>query len=243
MGIAHVGTDGRWLRVNDRLCAILGYPREELLRSTYQDITHPDDLKTDLDHVRRVLSGEIESYSMEKRYVRKDGSLVWANLTVSLVRNGGGEPRHFIAVVEDITERKRAEEALRGLNRRLIQAQEKERALLARELHDDLTQRLAVLAIDVGRAELAAPDGTQAEAMRAVREAPRGLSEDVHSLAYQLHPSVLEELGLADALRAEMRAARRARAQHRPFRQARLPCRTPSAGTRPSVSSAWPRRR
>ena len=212
VGIAHVGTDGRWLRVNDRLCAILGYPREELLRSTYQDITHPEDLETDLDHVRRVLAGEIESYSIEKRYVRKDGSLLWANLTVSLVRNGGGAPKHFISIVEDITERKRAEEALRGLNRRLIQAQEKERALLARELHDDLTQRLAVLAIDIGRAELAAPESPQAKAMRAVRQALVGLSEDVHSLAYQLHPSVLEELGLADALRAEI--ARLARQGH-----------------------------
>jgi signal transduction histidine kinase len=99
--------------------------------------------------------------------------------------------------------RRRAEEALHDLSRRLIQAYEDERALLARELHDDLTQRLAVLAIDVGRAELAAPDGAQAETMRAVREGLVRLSEDVHSLAYQLHPSVLEELGLAEALRTE----------------------------------------
>ena len=104
------------------------------------------------------------------------------------------------------------EVALRDLSRRLIQAQEKERALLARELHDDLTQRLAVLAIDVGKAELAAPDVAQADAMRAVRERLVTLSEDVHSLAYQLHPSVLEELGLADALRAECeRLGRQAR--------------------------------
>ena len=104
------------------------------------------------------------------------------------------------------------EGALRDLSRRLIQAQEKERALLARELHDDLTQRLAVLAIDVGKAELAAPDVAQAESMRAVREGLVTLSEDVHSLAYQLHPSVLEELGLADALRAECeRLGRQAR--------------------------------
>ena len=100
-------------------------------------------------------------------------------------------------------ERKRTEDELRDLSRRLIRAHEEERALLARELHDDVTQRLAVLAIDVGRAELAAPDGAQAEAMRSVREGLVRLSEDIHSLAYQLHPSVLEELGLAEALRAE----------------------------------------
>ena len=92
---------------------------------------------------------------------------------------------------------------MRDLSRRLIRAHEDERALLARELHDDVTQRLAVLAIDVGRAELAAPDGAQAEAMRSVRAELVRLSEDIHSLAYQLHPSVLEELGLVEALRAE----------------------------------------
>ncbi len=114
VGLAHVGTDGSWLRVNDKLCAILGYPREELLQLTFQDLTHPDDLGADLERVREVLAGELKTYSMEKRYVRKDRSLVWANLTVSLVRTAAGEPRHFISVVEDITERKRAEEALRA---------------------------------------------------------------------------------------------------------------------------------
>ena len=112
VGIAHVGIDGSWLRVNERLCFIVGYPREELLRMTFQDITYPDDLETDLEYVRQLLSGEIKTYSMEKRYFRKDRSLVWVNLTVSLVRNALGEPLHFISVVEDITKRKQAEQAL-----------------------------------------------------------------------------------------------------------------------------------
>jgi len=112
VGIAHVGIDGSWLRVNDKLCTIVGYPRENLLRMTFQDITHPDDLETDLEYVRQVLSGEIKTYSMEKRYYRKDRSLVWTNLTVSLVRDSSGEPLHFISVVENITERKLAELAL-----------------------------------------------------------------------------------------------------------------------------------
>jgi signal transduction histidine kinase len=98
----------------------------------------------------------------------------------------------------------RASEAeMRDLSRRLIRAHEEERALLARELHDDVTQRLAVLAIGIGRAESTEPGGAHAEAMRSVREGLMRLSEDVHSLAYQLHPSVLAELGLADALRTE----------------------------------------
>ena len=119
VGIAHVGLDGSWLRVNDRLCAIVGYARDELLRLSFQDITHPEDVETDLDQMRRVLGEEISTYSMEKRYLRKDRSLVWVNLTVSLVRNAGGHPRHFIAVVEEITERKLSEDALRASEARL----------------------------------------------------------------------------------------------------------------------------
>jgi len=113
VGMAHVGTDGRWLQVNDKLCAVVGHPREELLQLTFQDITHPDDLDVDLSHMRQLLSGEINTYSTEKRYIRQDRSLVWINLTVSLARTAAGEPRHFISVVEDITKRKRAEETLR----------------------------------------------------------------------------------------------------------------------------------
>ncbi len=89
VGISHVGIDGRWLRVNQKLCEIVGYTREELLELTFQDITYPDDLEADLALVDRLLAGEIETYSMEKRYICKDGSTVWINLTVSLGRGLG----------------------------------------------------------------------------------------------------------------------------------------------------------
>ena len=113
VGIAHVGPDGRWLRVNQALCDIVGYSREELLQRTFQDITHPDDLETDLDHVRRILAGEIQTYSLEKRYIRKDGSQVWIGLTVALMREPSGAPKYFISIIKDISERRQAEEALR----------------------------------------------------------------------------------------------------------------------------------
>jgi len=112
VGVAQVAPGGRWLRVNQRLCEIVGYPEEEILRLTFQDITHPDDLDADLEHLRRLLDGEIWTYSTEKRYLRKDGSIVWINLAVSLVRNSSGEPDYFVSVIEDISERVRAEEAL-----------------------------------------------------------------------------------------------------------------------------------
>src|SRR5262249_54865676 len=113
VGIAHVAPDGRWLRVNQKLCDIVGYSREELLQRTFQDITYPDDLNADLKNVQRMLVGEIQTYSMEKRYFQKAGPLVWVNLTVSLARGLRNEPRYFISIVEDITERKHLEEQLR----------------------------------------------------------------------------------------------------------------------------------
>ncbi len=112
VGVAQVAPDGRWLRVNQRLCQITGYAEEELLEMKFQDITHPDDLDADLEYVRQLLTGEIETYSMEKRYLRRDGSTVWIDLSVSLVRGTSGEPDYFISVIEDISERVRAEEAL-----------------------------------------------------------------------------------------------------------------------------------
>lgn len=113
VGLALVTPDGRWLRVNRKLCAIVGYRPEELLDKTFQDITHPDDLNADLDQVRRMLAREIDSYALEKRYVRKDGGLVWIKLTVALVWRPDGAPDYFISVVEDISARKAAEAKLR----------------------------------------------------------------------------------------------------------------------------------
>jgi PAS domain S-box-containing protein len=113
VGISHVALDGSWIRVNQKLCDIIGYPREELLGLTFQDITHPDDLERDVEHLRLMLDDETDAYSTEKRYVRKDGSLVWINLTTSLVRDPSGDPKYFISVIEEITERKRVEEELK----------------------------------------------------------------------------------------------------------------------------------
>ena len=109
VGIAHVTPDGRFLLVNERFCAITGYDRDELVAGGFQQITYADDLETDLEHVADLLHGRTRSYAMEKRYIRKDGKLVWVNLTVSLVRNEDGSPDFFVSVVEDISSRKAAE--------------------------------------------------------------------------------------------------------------------------------------
>jgi PAS domain S-box-containing protein len=137
VGIAHVAPDGRWLRVNQRLSDIVGYTRHEMLSLNFQDITYPEDLDADLKHVAQLLSGEIDSYSMEKRYCHKDGSIVWINLTVSLVRDASGRPKYFISVIEDIAERKRAEKALRESEIQVqFQAEMLENAPVIAAFHD-----------------------------------------------------------------------------------------------------------
>src|SRR5918997_1727269 len=112
VGVAHVGPDGRWLRVNDKLCEMTGYTREELSRLTFQDITHLDDLQKDVEHLGRLLAGEISIYSTEKRYLRKNGSVVWINLTVSAVGDTPGHVKYFITNIVDVTERRMVQEAL-----------------------------------------------------------------------------------------------------------------------------------
>ena len=113
IGMALMATDGRWLQVNRALCRIVGYSEDELVGKTFQDITHRDDLEADLGQIRRMLAGEIEAFHVEKRYLHKEGSVVWTLLSVSLVHDEDGEPLYFVVQIQDITERKALEQQLR----------------------------------------------------------------------------------------------------------------------------------
>jgi PAS domain S-box-containing protein len=115
VGIAHVAPDGSWLRINRKMCDIVGYTDEELRQLTFKDITHPDDIAASTENIRRTLAGKINSYSLEKRYIHKNGDTVWANVTVSLVRRTLADTGYFIVIVEDITLRKKNEEELKRL--------------------------------------------------------------------------------------------------------------------------------
>ena len=136
-GIVQVSLDGRFTRVNQRFCDIVGYTQDEILELRFQDITHPNDLEEDLANVRRIFDGEIDVYSMEKRYLRKDSSIVWVSLTVSLVRDEFGNPSYFIAVIEDTTERKHAELA--------VQSSLAEKEVLLREIHHRVKNNMQVI--------------------------------------------------------------------------------------------------
>lgn len=112
VGFAKIGIAGEWLRVNQRLCNITGYSEAELLQMTFQEMTHPDDLSEDMHNVRKILRKETDFNLLEKRYIRKDGSIVWVHLTATLIRDEMDTPLYFMAVIEDITPRKLVEEAL-----------------------------------------------------------------------------------------------------------------------------------
>ncbi len=138
VGIAHVNLDGSWLEVNERLCEIVGYSRKELLSKTFQDITHRDDVESDLEQLRQLVGGDIDRYSRQKRYVHKNGKEVWINLTVSLQRSESGEPLYCISVVEDITPRKQFERELQ----KAISQRDHFLATLSHELRNPLAALL-----------------------------------------------------------------------------------------------------
>lgn len=102
IGMTVVALDGRFLLVNESLCKIVGYEKAELEKLTFQEITYPDDLAIDLDYVNQMLEGKIKIYSMNKRYIRKDNTIIWIKLSVSLVRNSLDEPQYFISQIQQI---------------------------------------------------------------------------------------------------------------------------------------------
>ena len=137
IGIALLRPEGGWLKVNRSLCEIVGYSEAELLTKTFQEITHPDDLEADLVNANRVLSGEITHYHMEKRYIHKDGHPVWVNLSASIVRDTSGAPSYFVAQIQDISQRREAEDRLRG------SLAEKE--VLLKEVHHRVKNNMQVI--------------------------------------------------------------------------------------------------
>jgi len=208
VGVALVETaTGRFVRVNERYCSLLGYSAEELMQKTFEEVTHPDDLLRDTENMQRMIAGSIRDYSLEKRFIRKNGTLIWVNLSVSPTWRANEPATNHIGVIEDITTRKQAEEGLRSahtrlqqLSREMIRVRDSERRHLARELHDEIGQNLAALRINMQL--LHDSDGATDESRRiddSISIIDRIL-EEVRDLSLSLRPPLLNEAGLAAAL-------------------------------------------
>ncbi len=162
IGIAIVSMDGHWLKVNQALCNYVGYTAEEMMTKTLHDITYADDINATADLRRRILSGEINTCQLEKRYRHKSGRIVWISLSTSLVRDKTGEPLYFISQMEDITERKRIEQELQLHTRKL------------EEIVENRTQELSA-----ANQELTAMNEEMSAMNESLQEANRLLGEEI----------------------------------------------------------------
>lgn len=184
VGIAHVAPDGRLMMVNRKLCDILGYSREELDGRTFNDITDPEDRAEGAEMLQRLLAGEIASHEREKRYVRKDGTLMWAHLSASIVRGVAGTPSYLVAVIEDISARKQAEAERERLEAQVIATQKMEAiGLLAGGVAHDFNNVLAVI---LSCADLAADEVPEGHRVREDLEQIRSAAERAAALTRQL---------------------------------------------------------
>ncbi|ABF39826.1 PAS/PAC sensor signal transduction histidine kinase [Candidatus Koribacter versatilis Ellin345] len=199
IGMVIVSLDGRYLSANRAFCDYLGYSEQEILGKTIESITLPADWPAFSEKMREALSGQGFQW-LHKRCLHKSGRIVYTETSSSVIRDREGVARYFVAQILDITGRKEAEEALSAMTRKLIEAQEQERARIARELHDDISQRLAVLAIDLDGRE-GVPQEVQSH-LEKFRLQVVEIANDVHGLSHELHSSKLELLGVVTAMRS-----------------------------------------
>jgi two-component system, sensor histidine kinase and response regulator len=181
VGIGHQDLDGRFLRVNQKVCAIVGYPRDELLQRTGRDITHPDDLAAGAELSAALLRGESLGFTLEKRFVRQDGSVVWVALSVSLERDTAGQPDYFIGIVQDISERKQLERELRQAKEAAEAANRAKDEFLANVSHEIRTPMNAI----IGMTELVLDttlDEGQRQGLKTVKSAADSLLGIINDL-------------------------------------------------------------
>ena len=201
-GVA-INSPGReWLAANNRLCEILGYSWPELRATNWEVLTHPQDRARDVHEFQRLMTGEVDSYSLEQRFIQKDGTIIWCDIAIGCVRKKDGTIDFECATVQDVTDRKRAQQELRESEAHLRALEDEERRRLARILHDSASQDLAALKMLLARLNRT---GTLTEADRAVLDESIGLADqsmkEIRTLSYLLYPPFLDENGLLSAIR------------------------------------------
>jgi len=199
-----VSPEGRYLAANETFCDYLGYTEKELLGKTVQSLTFAEDWPSFSQKLKEALTEEGSFQSFEKRCLHKSGRIVCTESSASVIRSRDGNPQYIVGGVLDITKRKEAEEALSTINRRLTEAQEQERTRIARDLHDDINQRLGMLAIQVEELRRNPPDSVT-ELSHQLAEIGEGINEvsmGVQSISHQLHSPQLEYLGVVAAMKS-----------------------------------------
>jgi PAS domain S-box-containing protein len=206
IGIALEDLEGRPLFANPALCAMLGFSEEEMRRKHCVEFSPSEDAKKDWALFEQLRAGSIKHYKLEKRFIRRDGSLIWGRLSISLLESGPS--RFVIAMVEELSEKRAAQDNLlepeanlENLGGRLIRAQDEERTRIARELHDHIHQQLALLSVSLDFLQHNLPESV-AEISQELGEARKRLEyicKDIHDLSHRLHVSKLEYLGVAAA--------------------------------------------
>ena len=205
IGMAVTSVDKRWLEVNDRLCEILGYRREELTATNWAALTHPDDVESNLRLFNPLLAGEIDHFTLNKRYLKKDGSIVHATIHTRAFRKEDGTIDHIVTLIEDITERKRAEEALEQERQTLwhmLQASDHERQTISYDIHDGLAQYLAAAAMQLQVFD-GFRDSNPEEAKKAYDAATQLVRQshaEARRLVSEVRPPVIDEIGLETAI-------------------------------------------
>jgi PAS domain S-box-containing protein len=200
VGMVIVSLEGRFLAANQAFCECLGYTEEELLQRTVESVTLPEDWPSFSRKLSEAVESGIGFQRTEKHCVHKSGRVVITESSASLIRGADGES-YFVGEVLDITERKLAAETLSNTGRKLVEAHEEERTWIARELHDDFNQRIALLAVNLERLKQRIP-GSDKESQREIQDACDYVSElgsDIQALSHRLHSSKLEYLGIAAA--------------------------------------------
>jgi len=210
VGIALETMDGLILEVNPAFCSMIGYSAEELCSSTCARISHPDDEKVEQVLFQELRAGLRQNYRIEKRFFRKDGSLMWGQVSVSLLNRNDGRAPLVIGMVSDVTAQKNAEyslyqrdQELQRLAGQLIETQEEERRRISRELHDDIGQRISLLAceLDLELQGDAAAQERDAALLPRVRKELNAVASDIHELSHELHSASLQCCGLKVALK------------------------------------------
>ncbi|HET7109162.1 MAG TPA: PAS domain S-box protein [Candidatus Acidoferrum sp.] len=204
VGVALESLEGKLAIVNPAFCAMFGYTEAELHELSCAHLSHPEDVPLEAPLLRELCAGTRKSYQIDKRFFRKDGTIVWGRVSVSLLKPQDGSQPFIIGMLRDISALKQRDQELVTLTGRLIEAQEEERRRISRELHDDIGQQAAAIAADLcvlrdamghGASE---PAGALADM---VSQMATELASSVHKLSHELHSSRLQYLGLASALK------------------------------------------